>query len=1127
MPPTPVRALAARASLRLAALAALALAPVSPARAEESTRPHGGMLRYPDVSATHVVFLYGGDLWQVPREGGLATPLAGSAGEERWPRYSPDGKTIAFVGNYDGNDDLYTLPAEGGTPRRVTYHPSTENLTDWTPDGRLIFFANGIGTYPRTIELFTVAAAGGLPVKMPVPFGANGAVSADGKWLAYTPHSHDGRTWKRYRGGMATDLWLFQLETHEAKRITDWEGTDSQPMWNGGDVVYLSDEGPTHRLNLWRYDVATGRREPLTRFTDFDVKWPAIGPGASGGGEVVFQLGAEVRLLDLATGAVRTLEVRIPGARPQLRPQLVDVGELAENALPSPSGKRALLEARGDVWSLPAKEGSPRNLTRTSGVAERDPAWSPDGKWVSWFADSTGEYELYLAAADGTGEPQRATLGADRFLSAPVWSPDSKKIAFWDLSGALQLHDVATGKTARVDADPWAPFPPARVSFSSDSRWLAYPKSGATFLTGIWIHDTRTGANTQVTSGRFNDSWPTFDRAGKYLYFASQREYTAPTYEDFGSTFVYAQTDRLYAVPLQRDGKSPVAARSDEEGDAPDEKKDESEQGDDKADDEQGDEKRDKQDAKPEPPKPVAIAFEGFESRAVMLPVERGSFTELAVVDGGVLIYNRRPRSGTEGKGSVERFDAKAEKKEERAKTVVAGIDSVRSSADGKKLLVQFDKAWAWIELKPDQKLETKLPLDGLFANVDPRAEWRQMFLEAWRLQRDFFYDPGMHGVDWNEIRTRYGAMLEEGASRLDLSYVLREMIAELNVGHAYYGERAAPGAPKIAVGMPGADFELANGAYRLARIFRGAPWDTDARGPLGAPGLDVAEGDYLLAVNGAPVDPGRAPWAAFQGLAGKTATLTVSKFPTLDGRARRVVVELEASESALRFRAWVEANREYVAARSGGRIAYVYVPNTGVDGQNELFRQFYGQMHQEALLVDERWNGGGQIPTRFVELLDREPANYWARRDGNDWPWPYDAHFGPKAMLINGLAGSGGDYLPYWFRQRGLGKLIGTRTWGGLVGISGNPGLIDGATVTVPTFAFYENDGTWGIEGHGVDPDLEVIADPSKMVDGGDPQLDAGIAHLLAELERNPYRKPARPPYRDRSGMGIPTEDH
>ena len=526
--------------------------------------------------------------------------------------------------------------------------------------------------------------------------------------------------------------------------------------------------------------------------------------------------------------------------------------------------------------------------------------------------------------------------------------------------------------------------------------------------------------------------------------------------------------------------------------------------------------------------KPVVIELEGFERRALKVPVDRGNFYNLAVNHKGKLVYTRGALRGSDGKPSIKIFDLDDEKNEKREeKTVVKEAGAFKMSANGKKLLVRKEKKMAIVDAAPDQKLDNPISLTGMTARIDPRSEWRQVFTEAWRIQRDFFYDPNMHGVDWPAIREQYAAMLDDCVSRRDVAYVLGEMIAELNVGHAYVRSAGdIEKEPEVSVGMLGADYELDNGAYRIARIHEGAPWDIDARGPLSEPNVDVKEDDYLLAVNGVPLDTGKDPWGAFQGLADKVVTLTVSEKPTLDDDARDVVVKPLASERRLRYRAWIAKNRKYVEDKTDGKVGYIYVPNTSISGQNDLVRQFFGQTDKQALIIDERWNAGGQVPTRFIELLNRPITNYWANRDGLDTPWPPDSHQGPKCMLINGLAGSGGDCFPYYFRQAGLGKLIGTRTWGGLVGLSGNPRLIDGGWVSAPSFAFYETDGTWGVEGHGVDPDIEVIDDPSLMVDGGDPQLDAAIEHMLTELERNPYTPPKRPDYPDRSGMGIRQED-
>jgi len=1092
----------------------------------DQVAPHAGMLQYPDVSSSDIVFVYANDLWRVPRAGGTATPLASPPGKEAFPKFSPDGATIAFIGNYDGNRDLYTIPVAGGVPFRVTYHPTSEVISDWSPDGRLIFSARGMNGYPRAVGMYMVDSAGGLPEQVAVPYGANGTISADRKWLAYTPHSRDARTWKRYRGGMATDIWLFNLSTHKSKKITNWEGTDSIPMWHGRHVYYLSDGGENHRLNIWRYDTKNGRVEQITRFKDFDVKWPSIGPGPSGQGEIVFQLGPELQLLNLETEQSAAVSVLIPGDLPKLRAKSVDASKNITNMRVSPSGKRAVAAARGDIWTLPAKDGSPRNLTRTSGVAERDPSWSPDGRWIAYFSDATGEYELYIMQSDGKGETRQLTKNGSAFRYEPTWTPDSKMIAFGDKTGRAFLHNVESGETKLIDRDDMGNI---SGTFSQDSAWFVYAKSSSDHQSAIWLYNAESGEKHQVTSGMFADSSPVFDRKGEYLYYASNREISSPIYENLGTTFVYANTGRLMAVPLRADIKSPLAPKSDEEewdkkdADADEDAADEADEKDDangdKADeDDAGNDADDKADAEP-----LKIDIEGFERRAIILPMERGNFSNLAVNDKGQLLYVRRPRPGTDEKSSIKLFDLSADKKEEKTVAQAGGFDL---SADGKKILAGAGGKFAIVDAKADQKLDKPISTSGMNVTIDPQAEWRQIYNDAWRMQRDFFYDPGMHGVDWQAVHEQYAAMLDDCRSREDVSFVIREMISELNVGHTYYFGGDVEHQPSVSVGMLGCDFAYDAGAYRIAKIYEGGPWDADARGPLSQPGVDVKSGDYLLAVNGVPVETSKAPWAAFQGLAGKVVTLTLSDKPEITDDVRDVVVKLAAGESNLRYRAWVEKSRAHVDKKSGGKVGYIYVPNTGVDGQNELFRQFYGQIDKKALIIDERWNGGGQIPSRFIELLNRPATNSWARRDHKDWTWPPDSQQGPKCMLINGLAGSGGDCFPYYFRQAGLGKLIGTRTWGGLVGISGNPGLIDGGYTSVPTFAFYENDGTWGIEGYGVPPDIEVIDDPALMTEGGDPQLDAAIAQMLQEIKTNGYTPPSRPKYPNRSGMGVREED-
>lgn len=1233
--------------------------------------PNAAMLRWPDVSATEIVFSYANDLWVVPRAGGTATLLASPPGQEALPRFSPDGKTIAFMGNYDGNRDIYTIPLTGGVPARVTHHPAGEALSDWTPDGSgLIYITNGFAGLPRQTQLWTSPAGGGLPTRLPVPYAGFGSVSPDGVWLAYTPHSTDTRTWKRYRGGMATDVWLFNLKDNSSRRITDWEGTDTLPMWvPGGDgrvVYYLSDNGPEHRLNIWSFTIASGERKQVTTYSADDVRWPSVGPGSAGKGEIVFQLGAALMLLDLGTGQAAEVKVSVPGDRPRLRKQTVDAAKNVAGAALSPNAKRVVIDGRGDLWTVPAKEGVTRQLTRTDGVAERDPSWSPDNRWIAYFSDETGEYELWIRpsdarapeekkdgagedkgeeAGDGGGaarEPRRLSdLGAG-FRYNPIWSPDSKTIAFTDQNGRLYLADVEKGETREFDKDPWMGRPD--VSWSHDSRWIVYSKADSANSNGcIWIGDAKTGEKRQVTSNMFNASSPTFDRKGDWIFFSSNRSIESPRYSDLDTSFIYADTEVLLMAALREDVKSPWLPRSDEEEFKAESKKDDAKKDDAKKEegkkngaeavaddgvsgswsgtgkgntpetsaglpftmtlkvdgqgnvtgtlshpggsgtlsgtydkssgqlvltvsmdgeagmltgtikDGEGSGKwsvgevsgdwtakrtesgaaakngaKEEDGKEKDKAKEVKIDFEGLEGRAIELPVSPGAFGTLGVADGEKLIYVRRSARG-DAKGGIKVFDYKADEKEE--KDVTPG-GNYQLSVDGKKLLVfRGGSSMAICDASAGGGKSQAVPTDAMKKTLDPREEWKQIFSDAWRLERDFFYEPTMHHVDWARMRTHYGAMVEDAASKEDVNWIIAEMISELNIGHAYLtGPGDVEDSPSVGVGLLGCDFELDRGgaapAYRISRIYQGAVWDSDARGPLSQPGVEVKEGDYLLAVNGVPVDTSKDPWAAFVGSVGKTLALTVNSSPAMDGKEREVLVKPIGSETTLRYRAWIESKRAYVEEKSGGRMGYIYVPNTGQDGQSDLFRQFFGQRHKDALIIDERWNGGGQIPTRFIELLNRPVTNYWARRDGNDWPWPPDAHFGPKCMLVNGLAGSGGDDFPWLFKFNKLGKVIGTRTWGGLVGISGNPRFVDGGAISVPTFGFYEADGTWGVEGHGVDPDIEVIDDPALMVNGGDPQLDAAINVLNDELRTGGYKPPKRPASPDRSGMGVTPED-
>jgi len=1297
--------------VRLFALGALTVFCGLPAVAQ--VEPHAGMLRWPAISKDQIAFSYANDLWVAPKAGGVARPVTTVPGQESLPRFNADGSVLAFVGNYDGNRDLYTIPVSGGVATRITHHPASETLAGWTPDGQLLFMSNGLAGLARQTQLFTVPATGGLPTKLPVPYAGFGSISPDGQWLAYTLHSTDTRTWKRYRGGMATDVWLFNLKDSTSRRATDWEGTDTIPMWvpggDGSTVYYLSDNGPEHRLNIWAYTVAGGQKRQVTKYAEDDVRWPSIGPGDAnqGGknkGEIIFQLGAELRVLDLASEKDRTVKITIPGDRPRIRAKSVDPAKNLGGASISPSGKRVVIEARGDLYSVPAKEGVTRALTSTNGIAERDPSWSPDGKWIAYFSDETGENELWVRASDAKPakdedkkddakkddegadkkpdakpdakpeqkddaksapdaktepkseskpepkpEPRKLTSLGAGYRFGPTWSPDSRHIAFSDQNGRLYLTELESGKTTELDKDPNMNRPD--LSWSSDSQWLAYSRSDEDNTQGtIWIANVKDGAKRRVTDPMFNSGSPAFDRKGDYLFFASNRVINNPTYSDIDESFIYANTSMIYMVPLNKDAKNPNLPKDDEEsikkddkkkGDKDDAKKEGQDSG--KKDESKTSQKAQADDgvsgtwsctakglpqapdglpftltlkikpdgtvdgrvsalmgdagisgsydkasgaititlamngqqatlkgtlkdgkatgtwsagetggewsgsressggaggsdessgkegkaSKKDESKPVKVDLDGFEHRAIPLAITPGQFGAMAVADGEKLIYVRSGARGAGVESGIKVISYKGDEPKEESVTSGGGFDL---SADGKKLLVRHGSALSIVEPSAGGKSQS-VSTAGVRATVNPRDEWNQIFTDAWRIMRDYFYEPSMHGLDWKKTGEHYRAMLADAASREDVNWIISEMISELNIGHAYLQGQGdvEDSVPAVGVGLLGCDFELIKGdagsAYRIAKIYEGAPWDADARGPLSQPGVDVNVGDYLLAVNGVKVDTTQDPWAAFVGTSGRTTSLTVNADPVMNGKEREVVLKPVAGETNLRYRAWIERKRAYVEQKSSGRIGYIYVPNTGTDGQSDLFRQFYGQRAKAALIIDDRWNGGGQIPTRFIELLNRPRTNYWARRDGKDGPWPPDSHQGPKAMLINGLAGSGGDMFPWLFRFNKLGPLIGTRTWGGLVGISGNPGFVDGGSISVPTFGFYKKDGTWGVEGHGVDPDIEVIDDPAKMVGDGDPQLDKAIDVLLAEIEKNPYVPPKRPASPDRRGMGIPPE--
>lgn len=1109
-------------SVRVAALCGLAALSATSAVAQIDAR----MFRQPSVSKDQIAFVYAGDIWLVPKKGGAAVRLTSSPGEESFPRFSPDGTKVAYSASYDGNVDVYVAPALGGEPKRLTYHPMADRVIGWTPDGARVLFASGRESgRQRYNQFYTVSLDGGLPEKLPVPYGEFGTYSPDARQFVYMPMSQDFRNWKRYRGGWAPDLMLFDLKSFATKNLTSNPANDAQPMWHGNTIYFLSDRGANERNNLWAYDLTKNAARQVTQFNDFDITFPSIGPDS-----IVFQAGGRLYLLDLATEKPSEVLVHVVTDQTTLRPRTAKVESLIQWASVSPTGKRAVFEARGDIFTVPAEYGAVVNVTRSSGVSERYPRWSPDGKTVAYWSDRTGEYELTLRPADGSGPEKSVTTLGPGFRYPPEWSPDSKKLAFIDQAMRIRIYDTATNRATEIDQSPdWISHPGLesfRMQWSPDSRWLTYARPTKAGNSAIFLYDTRAAKLHQATTGYLNDTQPTFEPEGKYLIYASDREFD-PVYGSFDNTWTYPNPTKLVAVPLRRDVKSPLAARNDDENSAldtgakkdeakkPEDKKPEEKKADDAKSGEQkpaekaSDEK--KADDKPVAPPIMEIELDGFEARAVVLPPKAGNYADLHAIKGK-LLYRRQPRTGSgDEKSAIAYFDF-AEREE---KTVLDDADAFEATADGKKMLVINKKKYAILDIKAGQKFEKPMVTSEMESPVDPRAEWRQMFRDVYRFERDFFYDPNMHGVNWEALGERYSKVLEGAVTRWDVDFLIGEFIGELNASHTYHGGGDMEQAPQRSVGLLGVDWELANGAYRIKRIVRGGPWDSGIRSPLDEPGVMVKEGEYVLAVNGVPIDTKSDPWAAFQGLGDRTVVLTVNSSASSTG-ARQVVVKCLTSETELRFRAWIEERRQIVDKATSGRIGYIYVQSTGVDAQNELVRQFMAQWKKEGLIIDERWNSGGQIPDRFIELLNRPILAYWAVRDGASQQWPPVALRGPQVMLINGWSGSGGDAFPTYFREAGLGPLIGTRTWGGLIGISGAPALADGGGVTVPTFRMFDPKGQWFAEGHGVDPDIPVDDDPAQLAAGNDPQLARAIKEVTDRAAKMP-KAPVRPEYEKR----------
>lgn len=1079
----------------LLVLAASALA------AQEQTRH---LFQRPTLSETHIVFMFANDLWSVPRAGGDAVRLTTGPGVETNPHFSPDGKFIAFTGQYDGNTDVYLLPAAGGVPRRLTYHPATDDVMGWSPDGKRVIFRSGRAPVHFTSRLYSLPVEGGEATVFPLPNAEEGSLSPDESRLAYVPLARAFQSWKRYRGGRATPIWIANLADSAIEKVPRKDSNDFNPLWVGESIYFLSDRnGP---VTLFEYNTRTRRVTERIKNSGLDLKAADAGPGA-----IVYEQFGSIHLFDLKTGQTRPVPIRVAADLPEVRPRWEKVAERTASFDISPTGQRAVFEARGDIFTVPASKGDARNLTASPGAADRGPVWSPDGKTIAYLSDESGEYMLVLRDPLGKGEPKRLSLGAPSFYSNLAWSPDSKRLLFNDATSSLFFIEVETGAITLVESNDSL----AGISgtWSPDSKWIAYAQSLPSRMGAIYLYNVETKERRQITDGMSDAASPVFDRSGKYLFFRASTD-AGPTrgWIDLSSQG-RTMTSSLYLIVLRDDLPSPLAPESDEE----------------KA-----------SDTTPKPAAPAAapapaaqpaaadqnapktpkegevrVDFEGLNLRILALPMPARNYVALLAGKAGTLFAVESAGAGQPG-FTVHKFDLAGRK----ADPYLTGIQGLALSANGEKLLYQQGQRFAIASTAaPPAPGSGTISLDGLEMQVDPRAEWRQMYREAFRLQRDFFYDPGYHGVDLKALEAKYAPYLDGLATRDDLNTLFQEVFGELTVGHLYVmgGDRPSP--RNVAIGLLGADMAVVNGRYRFTRIFTGESWNPQLRAPLVQPGAMVKEGEYLLEVNGRPVPPNEEVWRFFEGTAGRQTVIKVGPNPDGSG-SREITIIPTANEQALRRFAWIEDNRRLVDKLSGGRVAYVYLPDTGGNGWAFFNRYFFPQVDREGAVIDERFNGGGQAADYVIDYLRRPLMNYWSGRYGRPLRTPYASILGPKVMVINEYAGSGGDAMPWYFRRAGIGPLVGKRTWGGLVGIGGVPSLLDGGVVTAPNFAFWTPEGKWEVENYGVDPDVEVEFDPQLWRQGRDPQLEKAVQIVLDGLKKNPlptHKKPDYPNYQKR----------
>ncbi len=1077
------------------------------------------LMRYMDVSDSQITFVYGGDIWVMPKAGGLANQVSHSPGEESWPKFSPDGKSIAYTASYNGNQDVFVMPVEGGVPTRITYQSMSDRMVEWHPDGEHLLIASkresGRQSYS---QFYLVSRKGGMPVKLSIPYGELASYSPDGNSLAYITKITENYPFKRYRGGLSSDILVYDLVQNRAENITNSHAIDGKPAWVGDEIFFLSDQGENMRLNIWVYDGNEKSAKQVTFLRDFDISFLS-----AGGGDLVFEAGGDLYLMDAGTKSYEPLKVNVVSDLSLEMPRSVNAGNNIHNFSAPPEGKRLVFECRGELFNVPVKEGYTLNMTRSSGAFDMLPSWSPDGKNIAFWSDRSGEYELYLQDPDMQKEPVKMTSRGKGFGYQLYWSPDSKKIAFIDETNDISVLDVDSKELIVAGNYTWNYGHGGRyrypIAWSPDSKWLAFTEGLDNSHNAIKLFKLDEKIAHQLSSGFYDDSNPVFSEDGKYLYFLTNRSMQA-TYSDMGDgTWVYPNSTQLASVALLKDTPSLLEPRNDEleekkDADSADEKKKGKKAKGDK--DGSNDDKGEKEDEKPAVE--VKIDMENLEERVTILPIKAGNFGWLASFKGK-LVYLKGANTGSESRSSSLKYWDLEEREE---KSIISDVSHVKQTADGKQMVVSVKGKYGIIKAAENQKVEKPVPTGDLVMDLVPREEWRQIFNDTWRRHRDFFYDPDMQGVDWEAMRVQYGALIEDARSRWDVSNITTNLAAELSAGHTYVFGGDVQKVKTISTGFLGIDWELDGTSYRIKRIIKPASWDTETRSPFDRPGVKVKAAYCIHSVNGIPLDPEKDPYAAFEGLSGKTVVLMCSESgEAADAEALVLSCLSPSQEVNLRYLEWIENNRKMVEKLSDGKLGYIYMSNTSGRGQLELVRMFYGQLDKKGFVIDERFNGGGQLADRFLELLQRPVVYNLHWRHGRDQTHPVKTNTGPMGMLINGWAGSGGDGLPWAFQELEAGPIVGERTLGILVGPATGHLLIDNGGITVPGARLYDNDGHWFWEGEGVAPDIEVWDDPNILIQGRDPQMERVVKEVLELLESNPPKMTPAPAKEDRTAAG------